>query len=200
MPVLAYADQSATLDVGDVWVLRVLVLDDDDAPTSATVTVLVTLPDGTTSAPTASEDPTGVFTAEYTVTSAERHLAVVTVSGAAVGVVPFTVWAVAPSTGGLPDLANVLAYLGEDSHTAQEVQDALDAETAAQRRRCRIPPTYPEDLGEALRRRVARNLAARAVPVAQFTSFEGGGTSSRVPTTDPEIVRLEAPYRRLVVG
>ena len=65
---------------------------------------------------------------------------------------------------------------------------------------CRIPAAYPADLGEALCRRVARNLAARSVPVASFSAFEGGGTVTRVPQRDAEVARLEGPYRRLVVG
>jgi len=100
----------------------------------------------------------------------------------------------------VPDLDAVTAYLGETSAADEDIQDALDAETAAQAARCRIPQVYPADLAQALKRRVARNLAARSVPVATFTSFEGGGTSARVPTVDAEIARLEAPYRRRTVG
>lgn len=63
-----------------------------------------------------------------------------------------------------------------------------------------MPAAYPADLREALLRRVARNLAARAVPVASFTAFDGGATSTRVPGRDPEVRRLEAPHLRLSVG
>lgn len=104
---------------------------------------------------------------------------------------------------GTPDVEDVAAYLGETSATEDEMAGALAAETAAQSRVCRVPAD-PEalsaDLREALLRRVARNLAARSVPVATFTSFEGGASSTRVPASDPEVRRLEAPWRRLVVG
>lgn len=100
-----------------------------------------------------------------------------------------------------PTLADVKLYLGVDhTWTDAEVQSALDAESAAQARRCTIPDVWPADLSEALKRRVARNLAARAVPIATYTSFEGGTTAHRVPTSDPEIARLEGPHRKVVLG
>ena len=201
MTVLATTDQSVSLDVGDVWLLGVLALDDDEAPTSATVAVTVTTPSGSTTSPAAVEDGTGYYLAEYTAAAAGRHLAVVSVSGAVVGVVPFTAWAQSPTTAaGMPSLATVKAYLGDTSWTDAEITDALAAESSAQRARCRVPAVYPDDLAQALKRRVARNLAARAVPIATFTSFEGGGTSARVPQLDAEIQRFEAPYRRRKVG
>ena len=100
----------------------------------------------------------------------------------------------------VPTIGEVQEYLGETSYGLSDIVGALVAEQAAQAARCKLPTVYPDDLREALLRRVARNLAARSIPVATFTSFEGGGTSSRVPTVDPEILRLEAPYRRLTVG
>jgi hypothetical protein len=200
MPVESWTQISQTLDVGDAWGIGVLVTDDDGYASSATVTVQVTLPDGTTTTPAATEDPTGAYLAEHTLTLPGRHLAVVTVSGTVVGVVPSTVWAAEVTAGGVPDMSEVRAYLGDTSEDDATIADALAAETAAQRARCRIPAVYPADLAQALKRRVARNLAARAVPVASFTSFEGGGTSSRVPTRDAEISRLEGPYAKRVFG
>jgi hypothetical protein len=96
-------------------------------------------------------------------------------------------------------VADLREYLGDVSVTDATLADALAAEQSAQADRCRIDP-YTAALREALLRRVARNLAARAVPIATFTSFEGGGTSSRVPQVDAEISRFEAPYRRRKVG
>lgn len=201
MPVDATTETSVTLDVGDVWEIGVLVTDDDGDATSATVAVQVTTPSGTTAAPTAVEDGTGYYLAEYTTAAAGRHLAVVTVSGTVVGVEPFTAWAQAPTAAaGMPTLAQVKEYLGTTSATDAEIADALAAEAAAQRKRCRIPAVYDDDIAQALKRRVARNLAARGVPIAQFTSFEGGGTSSRVPKIDAEIARFEGPFRRRAVG
>lgn len=99
----------------------------------------------------------------------------------------------------IPNLAAVKAYLGDTSWDDSDVQATLDAETAAQAARCRIPVAYPNDLGEALKRRVARNLALRATPAGVFIGDTDGGPAY-VSTNDPEVRRLEAPYRRLVVG
>lgn len=93
-------------------------------------------------------------------------------------------------------LAEAKSYLGETSWSDADIQDALDAETAAQARRCKMPDPVPADLDEALKRRVARNLAARAVPLQEFSSFDSGATVQRVTRTDPEVVRLEGPYRK----
>jgi hypothetical protein len=203
MAVFPVSDQSVTLEIGDEWLLSVQVADDDGYGIAATVVASVTKPDGTSTAPTATADDTcvGLYTARYTIAATGRHLATVTVSGTAVGVVPFTAWAQAGvAASGMPTLADVRTYLGDTSVSTGEIQNALDAEAAAQRARCSVPPVYSADLAEALKRRVARNLAARAVPVASFSSFEGGGTITRVPMLDAEIVRLEAPYRRRRVG
>lgn len=198
----ATSDQSQTLGVGDVWEIGVVALDDDGTPVAATVAVTVTNPAGQTSTPTVvDEDDTGYYLARYTTLAAGRHLAVATVSGAVVASVPFTAWAQSGTTAsGVPTLSTVKAYLGETSWSDSEITDALNAEAAAQRARCRVSAVYPDDLAQALKRRVARNLAARAVPVATFTSFEGGTTSARVPMLDAEIARFEAPYRRRRVG
>lgn len=102
----------------------------------------------------------------------------------------------------LPTASELLGYLGLDETSADltTLGAVLVAEAAAQARRCTIPDPYPDDLREALLRRCARNLAARAVPIATFNSFEGGGQSARVPTKDAEIARLEAPFLTLMVG
>lgn len=198
MPVTATTEQSVTLDVGDEWVIGVLCLDEDGDPVAATVAVAVTTPSGGSATPTADTDSTGYYEARYVLAAAGRHLAVVTVSGDSVGVVPFTAWAETPTAAsGMPALADVQAYLGDDTSASDaQITSALAAEAAAQRQVCEVPAAYPADLREALLRRVARNLAARAVPVATWTSFEGGVATTRVPQNDPEVVRLEGPYRK----
>lgn len=194
------ADRSA--DVGDTWAAWILVTADDGTATAPdSVTVALTLPDGTGDTGTATaQDITGLYKITYDLAQAGRHAVVITVTDATYGdeVLTAGVQVRAATQGALPDLSAVWAYLGEDhSYTSEEVGNALAAETAAQARRCRVPVHYPDDLAEALKRRVARNLAARSVPVATFTSFEGGGTSSRVPYVDAEVQRLEAPYLKL---
>lgn len=113
-------------------------------------------------------------------------------------------------------LDDVLAYLGSavaaryvdagsDPVTYSQVQDAIDAETDAQLGKVAYPvddnddPVAAPALDEALKRRVARNLSMRSLPL----SLQGQGTEFgpvRVGGTDPEVRRLEARYRRTVVG
>lgn len=107
-----------------------------------------------------------------------------------------------------PNLAAIKAYLGvETSWTDAQVLSALTAETSAQQRRCRFPVElagalpYPDDLAEALCRRVAVNLALRSLPLGIQTAMsEMNASQSRVGGRDPEVQRLEAPWRRHHVG
>lgn len=96
-------------------------------------------------------------------------------------------------------------YLGPDSeHHKADVDSAFAAERAAQAHRCRVPDDdadWPADLIEALYRRVATNLANRGLPLAIQTSYSDvGGGFARVGGLDPEVRRLEAPYRKVVIG
>jgi hypothetical protein len=199
--VIPASPTSGRRDVGDSWLLAVEVRDDVTGCLSdATITATVTRPDTSTSALVVTRQALGFHTAPYVLAAVGRHTAVVAASGLVVGVATFAVDALPVSA--LPTLATVRAYLGSDtSATDATLSAVLAAETAAQAMACRVPAAYPADLGEALLRRVARNLAARSVPVASFSAFEGGGGEvRRVPQRDPEVARLEAPYRRLVVG
>lgn len=193
----ATTPRTVDLDVGDDWCIGITV------PEGSGVAVTVTAPDDTTTNP----EPVitgGSVSVVVPLILAGRYLAVLTVSGDENAVEPFTANAAEPTTAGeMPDLTEVKAYLSTNGNTSTpdaSITEALDAEAAAQRAVCYVPPVYPDDLREALKRRVARNLAARAVPVAQVTTFEGGGTATRVPRTDPEVIRLEGPYRKVVVG
>lgn len=89
----------------------------------------------------------------------------------------------------------VRAYLG--AAAAQwdddELSSALAAENNDQATKCRIPTVRPEALDEALKRRVARNLAMRKVPLGIAASEI---EATQVRAMDPEIKRFEAPYRR----
>lgn len=182
-----------TLEVGDVWAIEL------SADSGATVAVSVTNPSGVvTNSPEEVID--GLVTISVPLTEEGRYLAVVTVTTDLVpDVTAFTVYAETPG-GKVPDLEMVKEYLDESSETDEAIQGALTAETRAQARVCNIPADYPEDLAEALMRRVARNLAARKVPIAQITSFDGGQQTSRVPARDNEVQRLEGPYRKTVLA
>jgi len=183
-----------------VWALRVSVTDLDgyavDAASATAVTV--TLPGGTTSAPTVETVTTGDYRATYTAGTAGRYVARVVVTG--YGAADFAAYAAATTTGtGMPDVTAVANYLGADASSwdTDDLQDALDAEASAQRDRCRVPAVYPDSLRQALLRRVQRNLAMRRLPLAVL---QGDAEATRIGGNDPEVRRFEAPYRKLVIG
>lgn len=95
----------------------------------------------------------------------------------------------------VPSVVDVARYCGRP--VSAKVEEAYAAELAAQVAACRTSP-YGADLGEALKRRVMTNLARRALPLGTQPNGELGSTA--VGTYDPEVRRLERPYRRLVVG
>lgn len=96
------------------------------------------------------------------------------------------------------------AYLGDGAtrfpvSDPDPLQQPFDAEVAAQATRLSIPDPVTDDLVEALYRRVAVNLAKRAIPVGVI-GFGESGAAVRLGTDDPEIRRLEAPYRDVFVA
>jgi hypothetical protein len=104
-----------------------------------------------------------------------------------------------------PTATDVAEYLGTDSSWEEDsIESAFNAEKAAQARVCRVPldtEVWPDDLVEALFRRVQHNLALRNLPLGVQTSMsEGGVATSRVGGTDAEVRRLEAPHRKVTVG
>lgn len=100
-----------------------------------------------------------------------------------------------------PLLVETVEYLGGDDVVDWAVVgSAYAAERAAQRSVCNVPADgeeWPDDLREAVFRRVAHNLAMRAIPLAvQSTITDIGAATTRVGGNDPEVRRLEAPYRK----
>lgn len=106
----------------------------------------------------------------------------------------------------VPTVSDVTTYLGTDNGSWDNatITSAYNAEKAAQAMRCRVPldtDVWPADLAEALKRRVAANLALRKLPLGvSATVTDLGAAAYRVGGGDAEVRRLEAPYRRLVVG
>ena len=104
-----------------------------------------------------------------------------------------------------PDLADVTASLGADvTATGAQIGEAYAEEVEAQAAACRIPdaiptPAYPFALAGALRRRVAVNLALRALPLAAAGSLPDPANVGGV-AADPEVRRLEGPHRKMPVG
>lgn len=103
-----------------------------------------------------------------------------------------------------PDLTAVRTYLGDaSSFTEAEITSALAAEKAAQSSVCKVPAdaeVWPADLAEALKRRVARNLALKSLPLGLQTAISEAAVATVRVGADSEVRRLEAPYRRLVLA
>jgi hypothetical protein len=198
--VRATSADAVLLPVSGVWTIRVAVRDADGYLTDDVPVVTVTLPAGSTATPTVEHVGTGDYRVTYVVGTAGRYVAraVTTSSGAA----DFAAYATATTAGtGMPVVDDVANYLreGAASWTTADLQDALDAESAAQRAVCRVRAVYPADLREALLRRAARNLALRALPLAVHQG-DAEGRTLLLPGRDPEVRRLEAPHRRVCVG
>ncbi|GAA0978222.1 hypothetical protein ENKNEFLB_02829 [Nocardioides aquaticus] len=96
-------------------------------------------------------------------------------------------------TASVPEASDVAIALGRDAFV---IQDVYEAEVADQSRRCRVEP-YNAALASALVRRVSRSLAMRNLPLGVLQDETG---ATRVGSVDPEVRRLEAPYRRVVIG
>jgi hypothetical protein len=96
-------------------------------------------------------------------------------------------------------LDQVKTYLADSaiSYTEASVEDALTAELAAQARVCRVGDPRPDDLLQALKRRVARNLTMRNLTLGVMADDAGG---IRIGSNDPEIRRFEAPFRKVISG
>lgn len=110
-----------------------------------------------------------------------------------------------------PTFGEVSSYLGPDSGFDDgAIAEALTAEIAAQSRVVRFPADpalpadplpYPDDLREALFRRVAHNLALRRLPLGvQATLSDTAVATNHVGGTDAEVARLERPHRKRVVA
>lgn len=200
MGVRPLSPTTVLLPVGGRWVIDIYTTDDDGCPVAAEPSVVVTLPGGTTTSPTFEMGYMGRYRAAHVVSTAGRYVARVTAGD--LGAVDFAaqVEAVTAQTG-MPTVEDYRLYHQDagGSLTDDAIQEALDAEAAAQRAVCRVEAVYPNDLREALMRRVARNLAMRGLPLAIPRGDADAGPQI-LPGRDPEVRRLEAPHRKLVVG
>lgn len=112
---------------------------------------------------------------------------------------------------GTPTLDDVKAWLGLDADdTADDVvlSESLAAALAAQANVCLYPydedvaDTYfPPDLTEAIYLRTQRLASRRNSPegVIGLAGVGGEFVGARVPTGDPDVLRLEGPWLMMVV-
>lgn len=189
------------LPLGGQWTLAVETRDAGGYLSGAvTPTLAVTLPDGTSAAPAFAADVyAGTWLATYTPAVAGRFLAHASTPEDAVDAAAYVA---APSTSAqMPTVDDVARYLkgSAASWTTTDLQEELDGEASAQRAKCGVRAAYPPDLRKALLRRVQRALAMRALPLATLQGDADGGALI-LPGEDPEVRRLEKPYRKLVTG
>lgn len=191
-------DDSVRGPVGAVWPISVAVSDVDCVPSQVAPVITVTDPDGTPTTPDVTGSA-GVYAASVTLDVAGRWVAHVDAPG--YGAADLTAYAMDPvDAAGMPDRAAVIVYLGLNSWTDGQIDGALAAEEQAQRDVCTVPADYPKSLREALLRRVQRNLAMHKLPLAVLSGDADAGQSSFLPRFDPEVRRLEGPYRRRSFG
>lgn len=206
MPVDTTTARDSRAVNGDTWVIGISATDSAGELVAATMALSVFAPSGELTGDDAvaweATDVVGLYEASVPLTEPGRWLAVGTASGTATG---RTAWSChshsLTSHGAMPCTGDVVKYLRKDAepYSSDDLAEALAAEAAAQRAKCRTGPVYSADLREALLRRVAVNLAKRNVTLGLVgTDSEAG--ASRLPTSDPEIRRLEGPYRKWPVG
>lgn len=104
-----------------------------------------------------------------------------------------------------PSIADIRAWcqVGPTVVTDEMLGTVRDAEIELQSAACTglgelYPGEMPSSLAQALMRRVARQLAARGVPLGVTGADEYGPMV--LPAYDTEIARLEAPWRAIPVG
>jgi hypothetical protein len=207
MTVRALSNDQVDLTVGQVWQI---IVEAEELPI-----LVILLPDGSALSPAVTfEQVAGyernvltwgnyAYVAELLPAVAGRYIASASTTDGANALFQAWVGAVTPNTS-LPDADELSDWLGgSDAHsyTDEELTQELAAASAAQRRVCRIPAAYPDDLREALMRRAARLLYMRR----QLTALprdEGdfGLPASAPPGRDYTTKDLEAPWRKIVVG
>lgn len=188
---------SVELYEGSRWVLVVRVTDDSGSGVETVPSITAVFPDGDTESASSENLGNGFYRAAVNVGGPGIYVATVLVENYGVTAFRANVIGLDDPFANMPGLAAVKAYIGATSTGDAVIQDALDAETQAQMDCCRIPVVYPATLGQALKRRVARNLALRRIPLAVLQGDAESG-SLTLPGSDPEVRRLERPYRKLV--
>jgi hypothetical protein len=187
--------------VGKSVPLRFVLTDKDGEPADPTsYSLTIVRPDGTNESLVATNPAAGDFRNDYFPQTPGRYVATFVGYGDNADAIEDT-FDVAPAGSAAVTVTQVKDYAGSNSGIEQwsdaELASTLAAEQSAQARICRIDP-YSLDLQEALKRRVVRNLAVRALPIgiAGGANFE----PTRLSVRDPEIRRLEGPYRRVTTG
>ena len=101
-----------------------------------------------------------------------------------------------------PSPAEVRAYLGVPATvlTDADLARMLAACDADQQARCTIPDPYPDGLGQALLRRVQREVAARNLPLGMVGLDASEYGPERLPMFDALVEEHERGYRTVVLA
>ena len=104
-----------------------------------------------------------------------------------------------------PTIEEVRAYLKvpESALSDPDLIRMYAASIGVQDRRCRTPAddvNFPDALGQALLRRVQRQVAGRNLPLGMVGVDASEFGPSRIPVLDALIAELEAPFRKVVFG
>lgn len=101
-----------------------------------------------------------------------------------------------------PDLATVRSYLQVPATvlTDEDLARMLATAEADQAARCTIPDPYPDALGQALLRRVQREVAARNLPLGMVGLDASEYGPERLPSFDALVEEHERAYRLVVVA
>lgn len=203
--IIALSDTSVELQASDRWVMQFVIYDDNGfiPATAPAPVVTITGPAGGSTTPDVVQLSDGSYQVAVTLNESGRSVANVYAEG--YGVLGFVAYGTGNITTGLgfPTVAQVRAYAGgslSDDWSDPDIQLVLDSEASQQRARLNIGAVYPPDLAEALKRRVVLALDRRQKLSAGESSnvILVGETTAFVPA-DPEIKRLENPYRKVMM-
>lgn len=190
-------NSSQDVVLGGQWVIDLDVTDADGRASADTLAITVTDPAGNVTTPAVEERSTlGGYRLPVTVDAAGRWIAVFVGGQGAAAATAYASDAVAGVA--MPNIADLDAYLGTHSYSDDDLAEALDAEADQQRRECKVPAVYPNNLRSALLRRSQFHLAMKRV---QLGVIPGDADRDTVrPGSDSEVRRFEKPYRRLPTG
>jgi hypothetical protein len=189
---------NAAVIVSGTWNIEFYTTDEDAWLAASSPVLTITNPDTTTeelNSEDAQIEKAGCYLFRYTVTQPGRHVAQIASNDFSTYFI--SAYALEVTTeADFPVVGDAVAYadVQVDVDTAT---DLFEAEKAAQRARCRIPAAYPPDLRLALMRRFKRSVEMRRLSNASDASEF---STSYTATNDPEIRRLENPYRKVLLA
>lgn len=183
------------IEVGDIVTLSTLVYDTGGAlADGGAVSVVVTLPDGTTSSPTVTHPALGTYTAPYITTLTNEHVVTWTVTGANAGSFVDSFVVESPAFG-IVSLAETKAYLRITRTNDDEIlrflilaaSDLCESAQGTGRTWRRTVVTAEKHTGNS------QSIVFNRRPVQSVTSLTVDGVAQNIPDFDLETWRLFNP-------